>query len=71
MILIIFCHDMRVAKNTSRPSKCQRRAAGRKPFWQQNRRSVSYTHLTKEPVTIAAAKIPTFKAGKALKDAIK
>ncbi len=26
---------------------------------------------TKEPVTIAAAKIPTFKAGKALKDAIK
>lgn len=26
---------------------------------------------TKEPVTIAASKVPTFKAGKALKDAIK
>ena len=26
---------------------------------------------TKEPVTIAASKVPTFKAGKALKDAVK
>ena len=26
---------------------------------------------TKQPVTIAASKVPTFKAGKALKDAVK
>ena len=41
--------------------------------------AVSYTHLarsginprTKEPITIAASKSPVFKAGKALKDAVK
>ena len=29
------------------------------------------TPQTKQPVTIAASKVPTFKAGKALKDAVK